>query len=106
MQVAPHQRSHCSCLLPNPTASDDLHPVLQHSDLSVRNLLVLDEPDGSQPRISGVLDWEFAIAGPAEEEFTFFATMEGLSDSDTHVFQEVLKVRTSGRLQLNTLSCI
>ena len=57
-----------------PGRSDPLQPVLLHSDLSPRNILVDDDDAGGGPRITAVLDWEFAVAGPAEEEFTFDGT--------------------------------
>ena len=50
---------------------DDLQPVLLHTDMSPRNILVSLDP----PEITSVLDWDFAVAGPAEEELTFGATM-------------------------------
>ena len=57
-------------------AHKDLDPVMVHSDLSIRNLLVATDP----PQITGVLDWEFAVAAPAEEELTFPATFESHGD--------------------------
>lgn len=54
-----------------------LDPVLLHHDLSVRNILVERDP----PHITGIIDWDFAMAGPAEEELTFPATLESHGDS-------------------------
>ena len=67
--------------------TDGLQPILLHTDLSIRNILVDPHPDN--PHITSVLDWEFAVSGPAEEEFSFQATYAGLSTDDRRVFDRV-----------------
>ena len=72
-----------------------LKPVILHSDLSARNLLVsggaADDQDGP-PRVTAVLDWEFAVAGLAEEEITFPASLEShATDADTAIIKAAFK---------------
>ena len=68
--------------------------MVLHSDLSVRNLLVSggavdDEPD-EPPRVTAVLDWEFSVAGLAEEEITFPATLEShATDADEALIRSI-----------------
>ena len=76
---------------PGNAAHDALRPVLLHTDLSIRNILV--DPDPDNPRITSVLDWEFAVSGPAEEEFSFPATHAGLSTDDRKVFDRVAQAQ-------------
>eukprot|EP00051_Salpingoeca_urceolata_P001799 m.44177 g.44177 ORF g.44177 m.44177 type:complete len:417 (+) comp11684_c0_seq1:224-1474(+) len=55
-----------------------LSPVLIHHDVSIRNLLIVRGEGRIGVRLSSVLDWEFALAAPFDDEAAFEFMVEGL----------------------------
>eukprot|EP01006_Ploeotia_vitrea_P011010 TRINITY_DN29304_c0_g1_i1.p1 TRINITY_DN29304_c0_g1~~TRINITY_DN29304_c0_g1_i1.p1 ORF type:complete len:399 (+),score=20.14 TRINITY_DN29304_c0_g1_i1:41-1237(+) len=68
---------------PSPENSNPVSIV--HSDASIRNVLVEED------RIEAILDWDFAMAAPVEEELTSWATTDGLDDEGKRMFWEELR---------------